>query len=222
MNIELCRCAICGAFSALLFAFPSYSGVLSAKDAVRVETPSLVATLPSGRNYCPVIEGKGLNGRFGILLQTMVWYHGRTGDTLRFYKDQDESTWPTRSCETSDEGAVVTTGTVDYDVCREVSIEKSDPDALRLDYLLTAAETRFFDPVDFPHLRFSKEAESVSFDDGHLVEFKTAANPTRTELSRSRACLLHFPKHGKSLRRILPAEPVHSAVKTPSGCLREA
>ena len=162
-------------------------------------TPSLVATLPANRNYCPVVEGVGENGRFGILLQTKIWYHGRTGNAQRFYQDQDEFSWPTRSCEASDACAVVTTGTVDYDVRREVSIEPADPDALRLDYLLTAAETRFLDPVDFPILYFSKEAESVSFDDGRLVEFKTAANPTCGELARSRACLLHFPKHGKTM-----------------------
>ena len=177
----------------------AFAVTTSAKDGVRVTTPSLVATLPANRNYCPVVEGVGKNGRFGILLQTKIWYHGRTGNSWRFYEDQDEFSWPTRSCEASEAGAVVTTGTVDYDVRREVAVEPADPDALRLDYLLTAAETRFYDPVDFPLMYFSKEAESVSFDDGGLGAFKTAANPTRTELSRSRACLLHFPKRGKTL-----------------------
>ena len=180
-------------------AFASFAGVTSTKDSVRVATPSLVATLPANRNYCPVVEGVGEKGRFGILLQTKIWYHGRTGNARRFYQDQDEFSWPTRSCETTDTAAVVRTGTVDYDVRREVAIEPADPDALRLDYLLSAAETRFYDPVDFPLMYFSKESESVSFDDGGLGTFKTAANPTRTELSRSRACLLHFPKRGKTL-----------------------
>ena len=193
----------CNGLAAAVFAMTallvSAMDSIAAGGAVRVATSSLVATLPANRNYCPVIEGVGENGNFGILLQTKIWYHGRTGNARRFYEDQDEFSWPTRSCEASETSAVVTTGTVDYDVRREVSIEPADPDALRLDYLLTAAETRFLDPVDFPILYFSKEAESVSFDDGRLAEFKTAANPTRAELARSRACLLHFPKHGKTL-----------------------
>ena len=175
------------------------AGVLQTQGGVRVETPSLVAKLPANRNFCPTIEGRGANGKFGILLQTKVWYHGRTGNARRFYQDQDEFSWPTRSCEATDASAVVTTGTVDYDVRREVAVEAADPDALRLDYLLTASETRFFDPVDFPLLYFSKEAESVSFDDGRLGGFRTAANPTRADLFRSRACLLHFPKRDKTL-----------------------
>jgi len=179
------------------------AGVSSAKGTVRVETPSLVAKLPANRNYCPTLEGVGPNGKFGILLQTKVWYHGRTGNSQRFYQDQDEFSWPTRTCETIGDAAVVTTGTVDYDVRREVAVEAADPEALRLDYLLTAAETRFFDPVDFPLLYFSKEAESVSFDDGRLGVFRTAENPTRTEIFRSRACLLHFPKRGKTLILLL-------------------
>ena len=179
------------------------AGVSSAKDTVRVATPSLVATLSANRNYCPVIEGVGANGRFGILLQTKVWYHGRTGNAQRFYEDQDEFSWPTRSCETTDTAAVVTTGTVNYDVRREIAIEPADSEALRLDYLLTAAETRFFDPVDFPLLYFSKEAESVSFDDGRLGGFQTKANPARSGLIRSRACLLHFPRRGKTLILLL-------------------
>ena len=176
------------------------ASTVTVNGGVRVETPSLVATLAEKRNYCPAMEGMGADGkRFGILLQCKVWYHGRTGNAQRFYQDQDEFSWPTRSCEASDAGAVVTTSTVDYDVRREVAVESADPDAIRLDYLLTAAETRFYDPVDFPLLYFSKEAESVSFDDGRLDGFRTATNPTRTELSRSRACLLHFPKRGKTL-----------------------
>lgn len=187
-------------FTAVAALAPAvFAGVVQTKGGVLVETPSLVATLPANRNYCPILQGMGKNGKFGILLQTKVWYHGRTGNAQRFYKDQDEFTWPTRSCETTDAAAVVTTGTVDYDVRREVAIESADPDALRLDYVLSAAETRFIDPVDFPLIYFSKEAESVSFDDGRLGGFRTAANPTRKELFRSRACLLHFPKHGKTL-----------------------
>ena len=187
------------ALSLAAFASTVHAGVSQAKDGVRVETPSLVATLSADKNYCPVLQGVGANGKFGILLQARIWYHGRTGNTQRFYQDQDEFSWPTRSCETTDTAAVVTTGTVDYDVRREIAIEPADPEALRLDYLLTAAETRFFDPVDFPLMYFSKEAESVSFDDGRLGVFRTAANPTRAELIRSRACLLHFPKRGKTL-----------------------
>ena len=178
----------------------AFAGVTSVKGSVRVATPTLVATLPANRNYCPVLEGVGAKGRFGILLQSKVWYHGRTGNAQRFYQDQDEFSWPTRTCETSDTGVTVTTGTVDYDVRRELAIESADSDALRLDYVLTAAETRFYDPLGLiPLLYFSKEAESVSFDDGRLEEFKTATNPTGAELFRSRACLLHFPKHGKTL-----------------------
>ena len=187
-------CAACAACAQV-----AIGGVSSTKGGVRIETPSLVATLPANRNHCPVLEGIGENGRFGILLQTKVWYHGRTGNAKRFYQDQDEFTWPTRSLETSGSGAVVTTGTVDYDVRREVAIEPADPDALRLDYLLSAAETRFLDPVSFPLLYFSKEVESVTFDDGRLGEFRTAANPNGTALLRSRVCLLHFPKRGKTL-----------------------
>ena len=183
----------------VMFASVAFGGVTQTKGSVCVETPSLAATLPANRNYCPVLQGKGENGKFGILLQTKIWYHGRTGNSQRFYKDQDEFSWPTRACETSDAGAVVTTGTPDYDVRREVAIESADTDALRLDYILSAAETRFLDPISFPLLYFSKEAESVSFDDGRLGGFQTAANPTRTELFHSRACRLHFPKHGKSL-----------------------
>ena len=193
----------CNKFAAVALALTallvSSMDLFAEKETVLVATPSLVATLPANRNYCPVVEGVGEKGRFGILLQTKIWYHGRTGNARRFYEDQDEFSWPTRSCETTDTAAVVRTGTVDYDVRREVAIEPADPDALRLDYLLSAAETRFYDPVDFPLMYFSKEAESVSFDDGSLGAFKTAANPTRTELSRSRACLLHFPKRGKTL-----------------------
>ena len=94
----------------------AFAVTTSAKDDFRVATPSLVATLHANRNYCPVIEGVGANGRFGILLQTKIWYHGRTGNARRFYEDQDEFSWPTRSCEASDAGAVVTTGTSAWDI----------------------------------------------------------------------------------------------------------
>lgn len=187
------------ALAAAACAQAAFGGVSAVKGGVRVETPSLVATLPASRNHCPVIEGVGGNGKFGILMQAKIWYHGRTGNATRFYQDQDETAWPTRSCETNCAGVVVTTGTADYDVRRELSVEQSDHDALRLDYELSAAESRFFDPVDFPLLYFSKEAESVSFDDGGLGAFRTAANPSRADLFRSRVCLLHFPKRGKTL-----------------------
>ncbi len=192
--IVLTLSALCGVLAPAVFA-----DVSQTKGSVCVKTPSLVATLPANRNYCPVLQGVGANGKFGILLQTKIWYHGRTGNSQRFYKDQDEFSWPTRSCETTDSAAVVATGTADYDVRREVAVEAADPEALRLDYLLTTAEARFFDPISFPLLYFSKEAESVSFDDGRLGGFRTMANPSRTDLFHSRACLLHFPKRDKSL-----------------------
>ena len=134
-----------------------------------------------------------------ILLQTKIWYHGRTGNATRFYQDQDEFAWPTVSRETDETSATVRTGTVDYDVRREVAIEAVDPEALRLDYLVTTKETRFYDPVSFPLMYFAKEAETVSFDDGALGGFRTAAKPTAAETLRSRAFLLHFPKRGKTL-----------------------
>ena len=195
MKVRALEIAVCAA----IVASAADAGVTSAKGSVCVETPSLVATLPANRNYCPILQGKGEKGKFGILLQTKIWYHGRTGNSQRFYKDQDEFSWPTLACETSDAGAVVTTGTPDYDVRREVAVEAADPEALRLDYLLTTAETRFLGSISFPLLYFSKAVESVSFDDGRLGGFRTAANPSRTDLLHSRACLLHFPKHGKSL-----------------------
>ena len=116
----------CNKFAAVALALTallvSSMDLFAEKETVLVATPSLVATLPANRNYCPVVEGVGEKGRFGILLQTKIWYHGRTGNARRFYQDQDEFSWPTRSCEASDAGAVVTTGTVDYDVRREVAI----------------------------------------------------------------------------------------------------
>ena len=169
------------------------------KEQVNVSAGGLVAKLPKARNYCPVMEGVGLDGRFGVLLQSMIWYHGRTGNAERFYQDQDEKTWPTKSLDVSDAGAVVATGTVDYDVRREVTVEPADGEALRLDYVLITRESRFYDPVNFPLLYFSKEAECLSYDDGHLGAFRTEANPKRPDLVRSRAFLLHFPKRGKTL-----------------------
>ena len=177
----------------------AFAEVSAGENSICVRTPSLRVTLPKDRNYCPVMEGIVPDGRFGILLQTKIWYHGRTGNAERFYQDQDEFSWPTESRETTDSAAVVRTGTVDYDVRREVSVEAADPEAIRLDYLVTTKENRFYDPIDFPLMYFSKEAASVSYDDGTLDGFRTAANPSKADLVRSRACILHFPKRGKSL-----------------------
>ena len=85
----------CNKFAAVALALTallvSSMDLFAEKETVLVATPSLVATLPANRNYCPVVEGVGEKGRFGILLQTKIWYHGRTGNARRFYQDQDEN-----------------------------------------------------------------------------------------------------------------------------------
>ena len=100
----------------------------------------------------------------------------------------------TQDVTTEDSSVRVKTGTVDYDVTRTVSSVYGDDDAVCLDYLVTARESRYYDPVDFPLMYFTKEVESVSFDDGGLENFRTESNPTPTDMICSRALLLHRPK----------------------------
>ena len=40
------------------------------------------------------MTGKGDNGKaYGIVLESLIWYHGRSGNTEHIYQDQSEAAW---------------------------------------------------------------------------------------------------------------------------------
>ena len=175
--------------------------IKESKNAVAMNNGELSARLLANRNYGFNLTGRDKDGKnFGLVIQTMIWYHGRTGNTRRFYQDQSElGTWKPRKREVENGTVRVFTGDVNYNVIRETQMYP-DTSAVSLKYIIESAESRGISgSVNFPGIYLTKEIESVSFDDGTLKNFRTSALPENSDLIHTRALLLHIPKRGKTL-----------------------
>ena len=134
--------------------------------------------MTKGKNYNFTLSGKNKdNKNLGLVLRSIIWYHGRTGNTKHFYQDQDEHKWVPKDVEVKGNLVRLHSGNVDIDVVREIEVY-NDIDALRLEYIVTSKESRNFSLMRFPLTNLTKDIESVSFDDGFLKSYQTKAMPS--------------------------------------------
>ena len=183
-----------------LFASPK---IKVTKNSVLISNGKISSYMTKGKNYNFTLSGKNKdNKNLGLVLRSIIWYHGRTGNTKHFYQDQDELKWTPKDVEVKGNLVRLHSGNVDIDVVREIEVY-NDIDALRLEYIVTSKESRNFSLMRFPLTNLTKDIESVSFDDGFLKSYQTKAMPSKKDLAKARVLLLHMPKHGKTLMLML-------------------
>lgn len=145
------------------------------------------------------MTGKGDNGKaYSIVIESLIWYHGRSGNTQHIYEDQSEANWKVKKVDIKGNLIQSYTGNVDFDVLREVEFFDDD-DAIRFEYIVTSKENRELGRFNFPLFRLSKEIESVSFDDGKLEKFTTGTDFSLKETGKSTAFFFHMPKQNKTI-----------------------
>ncbi|MBE6375947.1 MAG: DUF4091 domain-containing protein [Lentisphaerae bacterium] len=155
------------------------------------------------RNFAFNLSGKDKDGKnFGAVIETIIWYHGRSGNMQHIYEDQSEAAWKLRDFRIDGNVIRSFTGNADFDVMREIEFF-DDTDAIRYEYVVSSKESREFTRFRFPLTRLTKEITSVSYDDGTLEKFTTSAAPKQKELTRTRAFLFHMPERGKTLLMLM-------------------
>ena len=194
--LKLFAAAILSASVSALFAAP----VVQEKNGmVSMDNGILRSRMAKGRNYAFNLSSKRADGKnLSLVIQSMIWYHGRSGNTKHFYQDQSELNWKPVKTEVGDGVFRVHTGNTDYDVIRETSMFP-DSDAVKLEYKMTVRESRDFSQDNFPLLYLTPEIKTVSFDTGDRKTFRTVEYPTNEDLIRSSILFFHLPKSGKTL-----------------------
>lgn len=194
--MKLPAVVILSAIVSVLFAAP----VIREKNGtVSMDNGILRSRLVKGRNYAFNVSSKLPDGKNQpLVIQSMIWYHGRSGNTNHFYQDQSELNWKPVKTEIGESVFRVHTGNTDYDVVRETSMFP-DCDAVKLEYRMTVRESRDFSQDNFPLLYLTPEIKNVSFDTGGGKTFRTAENPSKEDLNRSSILFFHLPKAGKTL-----------------------
>lgn len=155
------------------------------------------------RNFAFNLSGKDKDGKnFGAVIETIIWYHGRSGNTEQIYEDQSETAWKLKNFKIDGNIIRSFTGNADFEVMREIEFF-DDTDAIRYEYVVTSRESREFTRFRFPLSRLTKEIASVSYDDGTLENFTTGTAPKAKELVKTRAFLFHLPKQDKTLLMLM-------------------
>ena len=155
------------------------------------------------RNYAFNLTGKDDAGKnFGLVIESIIWYHGRSGNTDHIYQDQSETKWKPLEYKVNGSKIITRTANADFDTVREITFF-DDLDAVTFEYILTVKESRDHGVIRFPLTRLTKEITEVSFDDGALEKFATSAKPSAAETVRSRAFILHIPARNKSLLMLI-------------------
>lgn len=189
--------------SLLAMTAPAAVEIKEQNGNVSMNNGTLSARLVKGRNYAFNLTGRDRNGKsLGLVIQSMIWYHGRTGNTEHFYQDQSELKWKPQKYEIKGNMVRVFTGNTDYDVTREMEMF-DDIGAVRLEYIITSRESRDFSRDKFPMIYLAKEIQSVSFDNGNLKDFRTKPAPGGEDLVNTRALLLHMPEYDKTLLMLI-------------------
>ncbi len=146
------------------------------------------------------MTGKGDDGKaFSIVIESLIWYHGRSGNTEHIYQDQSEANWKVQKSEVEGNLIKSYSGNVDFDILREVEFF-DDSDAVRFEYIVTARDDREIARLNFPIMRLSKEVEKISFDDGKLENFTSGVSVTSLkDTGKSMAFFLHMPARNKTV-----------------------
>ena len=145
------------------------------------------------------MTGKSDDGKaFGIVLESLIWYHGRSGNTQHIYQDQSEANWKVQKTEIKGNLIKSYTGNIDFDVLREIEFFEDD-DALRFEYIVTAKDDREIARLNFPILRLNKEIEKISFADAKMEKFTTGTDFSLKDTGRSIAFFFHYPKRNKTV-----------------------
>ena len=105
--------------SLLAMTAPAAVEIKEQNGNVSMNNGTLSARLVKGRNYAFNLTGRDRNGKsLGLVIQSMIWYHGRTGNTEHFYQDQSELKWKPQKYETFSVGPLLA-----YLVARENEIK---------------------------------------------------------------------------------------------------
>ncbi|MBR7131432.1 MAG: hypothetical protein IKC82_05550, partial [Lentisphaeria bacterium] len=108
------------------------------------------------RNYAFNLTGKDDAGKnFGLVIESIVWYHGRSGNTDHIYQDQSETKWKPLDYKVNGSKIVTRTANADFDAVREITFF-DDLDAVTFEYILTVKESRDHGVIRFPLTRLTK------------------------------------------------------------------
>ena len=71
------------------------------------------------RNYAFNLTGKDDAGKnFGLVIESIIWYHGRSGNTDHIYQDQSETKWKPLEYKVNGSKIVTRTANADFDTVR--------------------------------------------------------------------------------------------------------
>ncbi|MBR7120919.1 MAG: hypothetical protein IKC94_01605 [Lentisphaeria bacterium] len=160
-------------------------------------------SLLANRNFVFNLAARDKDGKnFSAVIESIIWYHGRSGNTEHIYQDQSEKSWPLGNYRIEGNKIISTTGNYDFDVERKIEFFNDSP-AVVCEYTLTVKETRDCGHMRFPLTRLTKEITEVSFDDGSLQKFFTSEAPSAKDLAHTRAMFFHIPARGKTLLMLI-------------------
>ncbi|MBE6365108.1 MAG: DUF4091 domain-containing protein [Lentisphaerae bacterium] len=160
-------------------------------------------SLLANKNFAFNLAARGSDGKnFSAVIESIIWYHGRSGNTDHIYQDQSEKAWPLGNYRIEGNKIISRTGNCDFDVERIIEFFNDSP-AVVYEYILTIKESRDCGHMRFPLTRLTKEITSVSFDDGTLQNFSTAEVPAPAALAHTRAMFFHIPARGKTLLMLI-------------------
>ena len=154
-------------------------------------------------NYSFNLSARDANGaNFGAVIESILWYHGRSGNTEHIYQDQSEKNFLPGKYIINHRSIRTTSSNADFEIERITEFPENTG-AVTYEYILTVKESRDHGKMRFPLTRLTKEITTVSFDDGTLENFTTSAKILPEELAKTRAMLFHIPARGKTLLMLI-------------------
>ncbi|MBE6359692.1 MAG: DUF4091 domain-containing protein [Lentisphaerae bacterium] len=154
-------------------------------------------------NYSFNLSARDANGaNFGAVIESILWYHGRSGNTEHIYQDQSEKNFLPGKYIINHRSIRTTSSNADFEIERITEFPENTG-AVTYEYILTVKESRDHGKMRFPLTRLTKEITTVSFDDGTLENFTTSAKIPPEELAKTRSMLFHIPARGKTLLMLI-------------------
>jgi hypothetical protein len=167
-----------------------------------MENSALQVPLTSGSHYLFSFRDKKSKQTF--LFKTLIWYHGRSGNSRHFYHDQSEAEWPLKKHSIEYKGEEATLNlfsqNVDWNVKRSITMFGDKP-WLRLRYTLTARDNMEQGKYNYLIMRINNIADKMSYNTNtQMTKFKTVkASPPQKDILKSHLLFFHSPKYNRTM-----------------------